>query len=106
MVAHPEDAALGRVERVMELDATPDAVWNGVAAPVGLATWLACELELEVRPGARGLARRADGAVRRIRVEALEPPRRLAFRWWPYEEFGFRPAGRGTRVEITVDARG
>ena len=63
---------------------------------------LGVHVELEVWPGGRGTARREDGAVRRIRVEAVEPPRRLAFRWWPYERDG-APPGTGTRVEFLLE---
>src|SRR6266702_736816 len=59
----------------------------------------------------RGRAGRAtrgaggDGAVRRIRVEVVDPPRRLVFRWWPYEREGAR-RGMGTRVEFLLQDRG
>jgi uncharacterized protein YndB with AHSA1/START domain len=34
-------------------------------------------------------------------VEAVEPPRRLVFRWWPYEHDG--SPGHSTRVEFLLE---
>ena len=95
-----------RVERRVRLEAHSADVWAALTQPASLSTWLGCEVALDVRPGGRGLARREDGAVRRIRVEAVDPSRRLALRWWPYEEPGYRPAGEGTRVEFLLEGDG
>jgi uncharacterized protein YndB with AHSA1/START domain len=95
---------LDRVERRSVLEASVDEVWAAVTAPGRLSAWIGADVELDVRPGGRGLARREDGAVRRIRVEAVDPPRRLVFRWWPYEREGLRP-GMGTQVEFALEPR-
>ncbi len=94
-----------RVERHAVLEATVAQVWAALTSPEQLSAWIGAEVDLEVRPGGRGLARRADGAVRRIRVEVVDPPRRLVFRWWPYEREGAR-RGMGTRVEFLLQDRG
>ena len=94
-----------RVERHAVLEATVAQVWAALTSPEQLSAWIGAEVDLEVRPGGRGLARRADGAVRRIRVEVVDPPPRLVFRWWPYEREGAR-RGMGTRVEFLLQDRG
>jgi len=93
-----------RVERHAVLYAGLREVWAALTTPEQLSTWIGAQVELDVRPGGRGTAYRADGALRRIRVEEVEPPRRLAFRWWPFERDGVRP-GLGTRVEFTLRER-
>jgi len=90
-----------RVERHTVLPASVAEVWAALTKPEQLSAWIGAEVELDVRPGGRGIARRADGAERRIRVEAVDPPRRLAFRWTPFESAGPRP-GMGTRVEFVL----
>lgn len=94
-----------RVERQIVLDAPADDVWAALTEPRRLSAWIGAQVvALDVRAGGRGTARRADGAERRIRIEDVEPPRRLAFRWWPYELDGH--PGPGTRVEFVLDAIG
>jgi uncharacterized protein YndB with AHSA1/START domain len=93
-----------RVERHTVLPASVAEVWAALTTSEQLSAWIGAEVELDVRPGGRGTARRPDGAVRRIRVEVVQAPRRLAFRWWPYERNGVRP-GSGTRVEFQLDGR-
>jgi len=93
---------MDRVERKLELDASVGDVWVALTRPERLSAWIGADVELDVRPGGRGTARRGDGALRRIRVEAVDPPRRLAFRWWPFERDGGRP-GLGTRVEFLLE---
>ncbi|MDP9341599.1 MAG: SRPBCC domain-containing protein [Actinomycetota bacterium] len=93
---------IDRVERHAVLDASVPEVWAALTEARRLSAWIGGDVELDLRPGGRGLARREDGAVRRIRVEVVEPPRRLAFRWWPYEREG-APPGMGTRVEFVLE---
>ncbi len=82
-----------RVERQLEIDAAPQAVWSAVTGD----GWLAEEVTLELHPG--GEARfRSDGVERRGWVEEARPPGRLAF-WWAAGE---EPA---TRVELTIEPR-
>ena len=80
------------VERQVELDASPDAVWDAVCAP---ETWLADEGSLDLREGGDGVLT-DDGVQRRVVVETVEEGRRLVYRWWRDDE------GDASRVEITV----
>ena len=95
---------MDRVERRIVLETPREEVWAALTEPVRLSAWIGAEVELDLRAGGRGTARRGDGAMRRIRVETVEPPRRLVFRWWPYEHDG-RP-GQSTRVEFLLEERG
>jgi uncharacterized protein YndB with AHSA1/START domain len=92
------------VEREVELDASLAEVWASLTEPQRLSAWLGGTVELDVRPDGRGTVRREDGVVRRVVVEAVDPGRRLAIRWWPFEEPGEagRP-GPGSRVEFLVE---
>jgi uncharacterized protein YndB with AHSA1/START domain len=80
------------VERQVELDASPDDVWDAVCAP---ETWLADAGSIDVRPGGDGVLV-DDGVARRVVVETVEAGRRLVYRWWRDDE------GETSRVEITV----
>lgn len=90
-----------RVERRVVLETSRDEVWAALTEPARLSAWIGAEVELDVRCDGRGTARRADGATRRIRVEVVDPPRRLVFRWWPYQQDG--PPGPSTRVEFLLE---
>jgi uncharacterized protein YndB with AHSA1/START domain len=82
-----------RVEREMEIPASPADVWDAVTGD----GWLADEVEIELRPG--GGARFRSGEERREGwVEEAIAPSRLAF-WWAADE---DPA---TRVELTIEPR-
>jgi uncharacterized protein YndB with AHSA1/START domain len=80
------------IERDVELDASPDDVWDTVCRP---ETWLADEGAVDIRPGGRGVLT-DDGVVRRVVVETVDEGHRLVYRWWRDDE---RDA---SRVEITV----
>src|SRR5262245_59601257 len=100
MVAHCGVAMedLERIERAVRLPRAPDEVWPLVAEPEQLGAWLGGEVDVELRPGARGAFRPPEGATRRIMVLAVEPGRELSFRWWPEAD-----VGAATTVTISVD---
>ncbi|MGB2710478.1 MAG: hypothetical protein WBC33_03110 [Conexibacter sp.] len=64
--------------REIEVEATPEEVWEALATEEGRERWL-------------------DEPEREIHVEAVEAPHRLVWWWWEGEQ----PA---TRVEILVTA--
>jgi uncharacterized protein YndB with AHSA1/START domain len=99
-----------RIQRELELNALPEAVWQAVTDPDWLADWLADEVLLELWPG--GEARFRIGAeIRTGWVEEVSPPRagarddelgeagRLAFWWAPDGE----PASRVELQLIPLD---
>lgn len=92
-----------RIERELELPASPARVWESLTDPELLAEWLADEIVLELWPG--GEARFRTGALTRTGwVEEVSPPDpdasdseagRLIFWWAPDGE----PA---SRVELAL----
>ncbi|MEN3314594.1 MAG: hypothetical protein V7605_828 [Acidimicrobiaceae bacterium] len=98
-----------RITRTVELDAGPDDVWRAIAEPELLGEWLGSTVDLDLRPGGDGVIVESDGAVRRARVDEVEPARRLALRWWPDDgsgpestvELDLEPVVGGTRVVVT-----
>src|SRR5882672_3545883 len=88
VVARAGRASVDRVERRIVLETPREEVWAALTEPARLSAWIGAEVDLDLRAGGRGTARRGDGAMRRIRVETVDPPRCLVFRWWPYEHDG------------------
>jgi uncharacterized protein YndB with AHSA1/START domain len=87
---------LGAVRRETVLDAPRDAVWQLVAEPEGLATWLADEVELDaVAPGSSGVVTE-DGELRHVTIEEVQDGRRVALSWCA-------PGGDPSLVELTLD---
>jgi uncharacterized protein YndB with AHSA1/START domain len=86
------------VERETVLPVGLDEAWRLVTDPGELGHWLADDVDIELWHGGGVCAREADGSRREGRVEAVEAPCRLAFRWWS------GGAGRVTLVEITLRA--
>ncbi len=94
------------IEREITLPAAPDEVWPVLTHSDELSVWFGADVELDVRPGGRGVFRWADGTQRHVVVEEVEPTRKLAFRWMPFQR---TPTGGivtvpSTRVEITLVA--
>lgn len=74
------------IEREIVIDAPPDVVWRTITEPDQITQWFADEVDLEVRPAASGTFTFDDKANARrvtapILVEALDAPKRFAFRW-------------------------
>jgi len=78
--------AADRVEREVLIEAPIEVVWAVITEPEHVKQWFADEAEIELRPGGRGELTFAEKATKKpiavpIRIEAVEPPRRLAYRW-------------------------
>jgi uncharacterized protein YndB with AHSA1/START domain len=94
-----------RISRETVIDAPPDVVWAIVTEPRHVARWFSDEAEIDLRPGGAMLLTWHGHGSYRGRVEAVEPPRRFAFRWMRRE--GVAPGeGTSTLVEITLSAEG
>ena len=78
------------VEREVTVPATPGEVWPAVTQSDEVSAWFGADAQLEVRPGGRGVFRWRDGTERHVVVEDVEPPRRLSFRWLPFQRTGGR----------------
>jgi uncharacterized protein YndB with AHSA1/START domain len=87
---------IGAVRRETVLDAPRDAVWERIASPEGLASWLADDVALDaVEPGARGEVVE-DGERRHVTIEEVEDRRRVALSWCA-------DGGEPSLVELTLD---
>jgi uncharacterized protein YndB with AHSA1/START domain len=69
------------IEREIVLPVSPDEAWEALTEPEQLEEWFANDVELDPRPGGRGVFRWDDGEVRRAVVETVEEAERLVLRW-------------------------
>jgi uncharacterized protein YndB with AHSA1/START domain len=95
------------VEREIFLPASPERAWSALTDGKELSAWFGAEVDFEARPGGPATFQWPDGRERTATVEEMDPPRRLSFRWAPFERTvaGARvvPA---TRVELTLEPSG
>jgi uncharacterized protein YndB with AHSA1/START domain len=93
------------IDRQIVLPASPERVWSALTEGSNLSRWFGAEVELEARRGGSAIFRWPEGHQREATVEEMDPPRRLSFRWAPFERTGSGarvvPA---TRVEFTLEA--
>lgn len=92
-----------RIEREVVIDAPIERVWRLVTEPEHLARWFGETAELDLRPGGEGRLTWEGHPSARMRVLAVEPPHRFAFRWIRGGDAA--PAeGSETVVELTLTA--
>ena len=85
------------IERQVTLPVDLEGAWELLTRPEDLAAWLGAEVVLDPTPGAAGRVVDDDGAERRLVVDAAEPSRRLAWRWWSDDA-----PEEASRVEISL----
>src|SRR3954447_19112152 len=89
------------VRREVVLPVAPERAWELITDPDELAGWLADEVELEPEEGGDLHVIVDDGEQRWGTVEAVEPERRLAFRWGDSSvEWTLDPVEGGTRLVV------
>lgn len=91
---------LAAIERTIELNASPERVWRAISDPAELGRWFPQRAELDLRPGGDGSFQFDGYGDYPVRVEAVEAPRYLAWRW--AREAGGQPV---TLVEWWVEDR-
>jgi uncharacterized protein YndB with AHSA1/START domain len=126
MAARREDRQLGvmavtdlTIDREIIIDAPITVVWRTITEPGDIAQWFADRVELDLRVGGVGTLVFEDKATAKtvtahLLIEAVEPPRRFAFRWSQPEgesprrdnsvlvDFTLVPAGpEQTRLRVT-----
>lgn len=90
------------ITRELVLPAPPEEVWEALTDPDRLAEWFANEVELDPRPGGRGVFRWDNGESRAATVEEVDPLRRFGFRWEEEGEveFELEEVDEGTKVTV------
>ena len=76
----------GTIERSIEIDASPDTVFEVITSPVHLTEWWPDEALFEPKTGATGRIvfgdrSSGDATVPNITILELDPPRQFTFRW-------------------------
>jgi uncharacterized protein YndB with AHSA1/START domain len=95
------------IRREVVFPSEPSEVWEALTEDERLEDWFATDVELDTRPGGRGVFRWGNGEERCARVEEVEPERRLALRW---EDdggevvFTLQPVAEGTRLVVVESA--
>ena len=93
------------ISREVVIDAPPDRVWAIVTDSQHVARWFSDEAEIDLRPGGAMVLTWHGHGTYRGRVEAVDPPRRFAFRWLRRED-GEPGDGSSTLVEFVLTAEG
>jgi uncharacterized protein YndB with AHSA1/START domain len=94
-----------RIERSIDLPGSPEQVWRALTEPDGLSAWFGARASVEAASrGSHIEFRRENGGVQAAVLEEVVPPKRLVFRWLPFEK---SPEGMrrvpGGRVEFTLE---
>jgi uncharacterized protein YndB with AHSA1/START domain len=92
------------IVRDVVIEAPVDVVWRVVTEPAQIELWFADRVDLVIEPGAHGFMNFGDQGGPVV-VEAVDPPRRFAFRW--NHPDGQEPvAGNSMLVEFTLTPEG
>ncbi|KNY05201.1 SRPBCC domain-containing protein [Microbacterium sp. GCS4] len=102
------DAEAFVVRRSIRIGASVEKVWRAVAEPEHVSQWFGT-LELDrAGAGAIGSMTFGPGDVIPLRVESVDEPRRIVYRWSNDDALGHRPAvldeETSTLVEFTLEA--
>jgi len=110
-----------RVCREVTLPGGRERVWSALTEGGQLSAWFGADVQMDPTPGALATFRWGDGWERGAVVEEVDAPRRLAFRWLPFErtpagrtivgpagrvEFELAESEEGTRLSVTEWAPG
>lgn len=95
------------VEKVVEFTADVDRVWQAITDPGELARWFGDEAEVDLRPGGNAIMVWEDHGRYAIRIDEVDPPRRLVWSWVHEPDVAFEDAP-ATRVvwALTPNADG
>ena len=95
----------GTIEREVQIDASPETVFEVITSPEHLEEWWPDEAVVDPTPGAKGhlvFGDREAGAadVPQLTVVDAEPPRRFSFRWTHPED---EEAREGNSLLVTFE---
>ncbi len=92
------------IERVLQLEASPERVWKAITDPVQLSQWFGDHAEMDLRPGGLGAMTWDEHGRFAVRVEVVDPPQRLVWSWVHQAGVPFDEAP-STRVEWSLSRR-
>jgi uncharacterized protein YndB with AHSA1/START domain len=95
------------ITRTVDLDLSPDELWEMIGNGDRWADWMVDAATLEVEPGATGVVTDGD-EDREVRIQRVEAGERISFQWWPVGQpdqsssvdLVILPARHGTVLEI------
>ena len=95
-----------RIERDILIDAPPERVWAVVTEARHLGVWFGdAGATIDLRPGGEIALTWARAGLTRARIERVEPPRFLSYRWVRGRAAEPDP-GRSTLVEMLLEPEG
>ncbi len=92
------------VEKTLHLQASRERVWKAITDPTELAMWFGDEAELDLKVGGEGAMTWEKHGRYEMRIEELEPPRRIVWSWVGKGGVAF-DAAETTRVEWELTER-
>jgi uncharacterized protein YndB with AHSA1/START domain len=109
-----------RIDRTIEIEASPERVWRALTNPAELAIWIEVTMEGEFSPGNEVWMTSTNpqfaGMRWPVRIVEMMPPRRLVWLWHPGQidsavdyskepmttvTFTVEPSGQGTRLTVS-----
>jgi uncharacterized protein YndB with AHSA1/START domain len=94
-----------RIESEVLIEAPVDVVWSIVTEGEHVGKWFSDSAEIELEPGGKAVLTWDEHGSFPGRVERVEPPRFISFRW--ARPAGVEPTeGNSTLVEFTLSAEG
>ena len=96
------------IERTLEIDASPETVWEFLTDPVKAQRWWGMNASFDARPGGLYRLRVNPRALAEGTFLEVEPPHRLVytFGWVEGGDGAERTPPGSTTVEITLEPRG
>ena len=113
-------AELSRIDKSIEINATPDRVWRALTTAEELSTWFQVTIEGGIAPGSEVWMTSVHPEHKGQRFKAkfleMEAPHRVVWEWHPGEvdpdvdysreprttvSFTLEPSGRGTRLTVS-----
>ncbi len=92
------------IEKVLDFKASPAEVWSAITEPEELSKWFGHRTELDLRPGGEGAMIWDNHGRYAVRVEEVDPPRRLVWSWVHEPDVPFDEVP-STRVEWSLTPR-
>jgi uncharacterized protein YndB with AHSA1/START domain len=95
----------GSIEREIQVDASPDVVFEVLSSPEYIRQWWSAETDIKASSGATGRLTWTDESTGRcqsmpLTVVEADPPHRFAFRWTHGED---EVAASGNSMLVTFD---